>query len=248
MTTAAAPGIGHNRDPFTEIKEEIESLYEEAKQWLDGEPVATQGQADDLNKLIGMIREAEKRADALRKEEVKPFDEGKKEVQARYAPLIGNTKSGKGKAVLALEAAKNALTPWLTKLEEEKRAAEAKAREEAEEAARKAAEAFQSSDQADLAAREEAERLAEEAKQADIAARKAAKDKAHAKGGEGRATTLRTYYTPVITDYTKFARWCWQNRRDQMQEFLDDLAKQLVREQPERAVDGMRVDIERKAV
>lgn len=248
MTTAAAPGIGHNRDPFTEIKEEIESLYEDAKGWLDGEPVANQGQADGLNKLIGMIREAEKKADALRKDEVKPFDEGKAEVQARFAPLIGNTKSVKGKTVLALDAAKRALTPWLEKLDREKREAEAKARKEAEEAEAKAREAFRLSAVDDLAAREEAERLAEEARQKDIAARKAANEKAQAKGGAGRATSLRTYHTPDVTDYTAFARWCWKNRRPEMQAFLDEQAKQLVRDNPERAVDGMVVHVERRAV
>lgn len=245
MTTAPAPGIGHNRDPFTEVKEEIETLFDEAKQWLDGEPVASQGQADDLNKLMGLIREAEKRAEALRKEEARPFDEGKAEVQARYNPLIAK---GKGLTSLALEAAKKALTPWLERLDREKREAEAKARAEAEEAARKAAEAFRLSDQADLAARQEAERLAEEAKQKEIAARKAANDKAQAKGGDGRATTLRTHYTPEITDYTAFARWCWRNRKDEMRAFLDGMARQLVRENPSLAVDGMAIHVERKAV
>jgi len=249
VTTAANPraiaGGNNPPSPFDEVKAEIETLFEEAKGWLDGEAIANQGQADDLNKLMSMIREAEKKAEALRKEEAKPFDDGKAEVQARYNPLI---QKGKGLTALALSAAKKALTPWLEKLDREKREAEAKARQEAEEAAKKAAEAFRLSDQADLEARQEAERLAEEAKQKDIAARKAANDKARAKSGDGRATSLRTYHTPEITDYTAFARWCWRNRQEAMREFLDGQAKQLVREQPERAVDGMKVHVERRAV
>lgn len=240
---------GHNQPPepiaFDEVKQTIENLYDEAKNWLDGEAITTQGQADDLDKLKKMIRDAEKKAEALRKEENKPFDDGKKAVQARYNPLI---QKDKGMTQRAISAVNKALAPWLERLDREKRAAEAKARLEAEEAHRKAAEAMRLSDAADLAAREEAEKLVEEAKQADIAARKAAKEKAHAKGGDGRATTLRTHYTPEISDYTAFARWAWKNRREQMQAFLDDLAKQLVREQPERAVDGMKVNVERRAV
>lgn len=250
-TTIDAPApAGHNNppSPFDEIKEEIEGLYDEAKNWLDGEPVTSQDMADGLNKLITMIRDAEKKADALRKEEVKPFDDGKKEVQARYAPLIGNTKSVRGKTVLALEAAKKALTPWLEKLDNEKREAEAKAKAEAEEAQRKAEEAFRQSDVSDLAAREEAERLAEEAKQKDIAARVAAKDKAQAKGGAGRATGLRTYYAPEITDYTAFARWIWLNRKEEMRGFLTEMAATLVHQNPSVMADGLKVNEERKAV
>lgn len=250
MTTATAPKIGHNQppSPFEEIKAKIEGLYEEAKQWLDGEPVTTKGQADSINKLIGMITDAAKEADALRVKENEPFDTGKAEVQARYAPLIADTKSVKGKTVLAVAAAKKALTPWLTKLDDEKRAAEAKARAEAEEAARKAADAFRLSAADDLAAREEAERLAEEARHADIAARKAANDKAQAKGGTGRATGLRSFYSPEITDYTAFARWVWNNRKEEMRGFLDEMSERLVRQNPTVTADGMKVNEERRAV
>src|SRR3546814_8195285 len=85
MTAATAPKIGHNNppSPFDDIKAEIEALHEEARGWLDGEPVASQGQADALDKLKGMIRDAEKKAENLRKAEVKPFDDGKAAVQAR---------------------------------------------------------------------------------------------------------------------------------------------------------------------
>lgn len=250
MTTAAAPAAGHNNppSPFDEVKAKIEGLYDEAKNWLDGEPVATQGQADGINKLIVMIREAAAEADDLRKTENKPFDDGKAAVQARYAPLIADTKSVKGKTVLALEAAKKALTPWLDKLDREKREAEAKARKEADEAAAKAAEAFRLSDQADLAAREEAEKLAEEAKQKEIAARQAANVKVIAKGGTGRGTGLRSYYTPEITDATAFARYVWQNHREEMAEFLQAIAKRLVDQQHDRTLPGVTIHEERKAV
>jgi hypothetical protein len=247
-STAEAPApAGHNQppSPFEVIRDEINSLYEDAKGWLDGEPVTNQGQADGLNKLIGMIREAEKEADALRKEEARPFDDGKAEVQARYNPLIAK---GKGKTALAMTAAKQALTPWLDKLDREQREAEAKARAEAEEAARKAAEAFQSSSVDDLAAREEAERLAEEAKQKDIAARQAANVKAQAKGGAGRATGLRSFYRAEVTDATEFARYCWQNHRAEMSEFLQGMAKRLVDTNHDQKIPGVTIHEDRRAV
>lgn len=248
MTAVAT--IGHNNPPtpFDEISSRIEGLYEEAKGWLDGDPVETQGQADELNKLINMIREAAKDADALRKEEVAPFDEGKAKVQARYAPLIAGTKSVKGKTVLALDVAKKALTPWLEKLDAEKREAERKAREEAE-AKRKAAEqAFALSESDDLTAREDAEALLAAAKETETEAARAAKAKAHAKGGSGRATGLRSFWIPEITDPREFARWVWVNRKSEMDAFLADLAKKIVQQNHNQTIPGLKINEERKAV
>lgn len=245
-----APAIGHNNPPtpFDEISSRIESLYDEAKGWLDGDPVETQGQADALNRLINMIREAAKEAEVLRKEEVAPFDEGKAEVQARYNQLIANTKSVKGKTVLALDVAKKALTPWLEKLDAEKREAEKKAREEAE-AARKAAEqAFALSEADNLSAREEAEALLAAAKEKEQAAAKAANEKAHAKSDSGRATGLRSEWVAEITDAREFARWVWVNRKTEMDEFLVKVAKDVVRQNHTQAIPGLNIREERKAV
>lgn len=245
------PGVGHNQPPaqtpFDEISERIESLYEEARGWLDGEPIATQGQADELSKLIDMISTAAHTAEVLRKAEVKPFDDGKKEVQARYNPLIGDNKSGKGKAVLALSAAKQALTPWLERQEQLKREAEAKAQAEAEEAARAAEEARRKA-VGDLAAHEEAERLEKEASKAQKAAKAASKDTAKAKGGEGRAISLRTYYRAEITDHQAFAQWMWQRQQGWLCAWLTTAADKLVAENPHRPIDGVTIHEEKRAV
>lgn len=247
-TQIATIGDNNPPTPFEEISEKISDLYDEAKQWLDGDPVDSQGQADALNTLINMIRQAEKEADALRKDEVKPFDEGKAEVQARYNPLIGKTKSVTGKTVLALDVAKKALTPWLEKLDAEKREVERVAREQAE-AARKAAEqAFILSEKDNLAEREEAERLADAAKQADINARVAAKDKSHAKGGVGRATGLRSEWHAEITDKREFARWIWTNRESEMSGWLSEMADKIVKQNHDQEIPGVKIIEERKAV
>lgn len=247
-----APGIGHNQGPeltpFEAIKVKIEDLYDEAKSWLDGDPVTSQPQADALNLLITMTRDAEKEADELRKAEAKPHDDAKAEIQARFNVLIGNTKSVKGKTVLAIEAAKAALTPWLEKLDAEKREAERKAREEAD-AAREAAEAaFRKSEATDLAARENAERLAAAAKAAERAATAATNDKAGAKGGAGRATGLRTFYRAEVSDPVEFARHVWKARRPEMNEFLDTIAKRLVSLNHNQPIPGVTIHEEKRAV
>lgn len=228
-TTVNAPApIGHNQppSPFEEISAEIENLYGEAKNWCDGTPIDNQAQADAVGDLINMIRDAAKRADALRKQEVKPFDEGKAEVQTRYAPLIADTKATKGKTVLALAACKQVLTPWLEKIEAAKREAERSAREEADRKHREAEEAQrQAHALKDLEAREEAEKAAADAKAAEKDAKRATNEKAGAKHSTGRAVSLRTTYTPVLVDAQKAARHYWPLRKSEFEALLNRLAK-----------------------
>jgi len=239
--------IGGNRSPFELSKETIEDLYSEAKNWLDGEPVATQEQADEIQKLLRMIQAAEKEADERRVAENKPFDDGKAEVQARYAPLIANTKSVKGMTVLAVDACKKALAPWLIKVDEENRRKAEEARKEAEEKQRIAMEAMRQRDGTDLESSARAEALVRDAKAAEAEARRAGNAKASAKG-EGRAVTLRDKYTPQITDYTAFARHVWTAHRPDMEDFLNIEAAKIVASGIHAGIPGVTVLHERVPV
>lgn len=238
MATAAVAKIGHNMPPFEVCKQAIEDLYEEAKQWLDGEPVTEQQQANALNTLQARVRDAAKEAEKNRKAEAKPFDDGKAEVQARYKPVLS-------KAEDADNAVKAALKPYLLALarkqEEEARAA----REEAARKQQEAMEAMRQRDAANLAQAEEAEKLVKEAKAAEEAARKAENAKAHAKG-EGRATGLRTVYRAVIADERLAAAWVWNERRDELMTFIQDQADKAVRA-GSRSIQGFNV-IEEKVL
>lgn len=219
MTAVAA--IGHNRSPFELCKEAIDDLYEEAKQWLDGEPVTTQQQADALNTLQTRIRDAAKEAEKNRKAEAKPFDDGKAEVQARYKPVLAKADDADG-------AVKAALKPYLIELDRKQQEAARLAREEAARKQQEAMEAMRQRDAANLADREEAERMVKEAKAAEEAARKAEGAKAHAKG-EGRATGLRTVYRAEMIDAREASAWVWVERRDDLMTFVQDLADKAVR-------------------
>ena len=219
--------IGGNNPPttpFDESKDKIESLYHEAKIWLDGEPVSSQAQADEIQKLMRLIQEAEKEADERRKIEAKPFDDGKAEVQARYNPLI---QKDKGKTARAIQACKDALAPWLYKLDQQQRAAAEEARKKAEELQRAAQEAMRQREAANLEQREAAEALVAEAAAADAQARKAENARAQAKG-VGRAASLRTYHIPEVTDYREFARYVWTSHMDDLTPLLDELARKYV--------------------
>lgn len=233
--------IGHNNppDPFGAIKAHIEDLYTEAKNFLDGEPITTQGQADAVAELLDQIRQAEKAADEARKEENRPFDEGKAAVQAKYAPLISDTKAVKGLTVMAAEACKAALAPWRQEQERIKREAAEKARREAEEAARKAAEAARAVAD-DLAQREAAEAAMRDA---DAAAKAASRAEKAATTGTG----LRSYWTPRLTDGTAAARHYWQTDRAAMEDFLLSLANRDTRNGV-RTIPGFVVEEERRAV
>lgn len=249
MSVAVAK-IGHNQPPeltpFELSKEAISSLFEEAKSWLDGDPIASQGQADMVQKLLRDIQAAEKEADARRTTENEPFDAGKAEVQARYAPLIANTKTTKGLTVLAIDACKKALAPWLIKIDEENRAKAEALRKEAEEKQRIAMEAMRQRDGIDLEASAKAEELVKAAKDAEAEARRADNAKAQAKG-EGRAVGLRSRYVATLVDPALAARHYWVTRRPEVEaiflDFAQDEASRGVKKIP-----GFEITEERVAV
>jgi hypothetical protein len=236
---AVVGGNNPPADPFGAIKAHISDLYEEAKGFLDGEPIATEGQADAVASLLDQIRQAEKTADEIRKEENRPFDEGKAAVQAKFAPLIADTKSVRGLTVLAAEACKAALAPWRQEQERIKREAADRARREAEEAAAKAAEAARVA-RDDLAAQEQAEAAI---RAADAAAKVANKAEKSATTGTG----LRSYWAPKLVNGVEAARHYWQTDRAACEEFFLSLANRDTRA-GHRTIPGFEVIEERRAV
>ncbi len=242
-TIAAVNMMGHNNPPvemtaFDAVKANMDDLYEEAKTWLDGDPVTEQEQADALNTLQTRIRDASKEAEKQRKIEAKPFDDGKAEVQARYKPVLNRADE-------ADAAVKAALKPYLIELDRKQQEAARIAREEAERKQREAMEAMRQRDAANLAQREEAERLANEAKAAAAAAQKAENVKAHAKG-EGRATGLRTVNRAVMVDARQAAAWVWVDHNEALMAWVQDLADKAVRSGA-RKISGFEV-IEEKVL
>ena len=220
MNKIATIGDNNPPSPFDEAQFSIASLREEASHWLDGAEVTTQNEADAIAKLLDLVRKTKKEADDARKAEAKPFDDGKKEVQARYKPLLENCDR-------IASVCKAANLPWLQKMEEQRRQEEAAARKKAEEASAKAQAALQAAAATDIAAKEAAEDQIKIAKQAKKEANKAATQRGTAKGG-ARAMSLRTVYRHEIVNVREFARWCWDNEYDALVECLDAIAKRKV--------------------
>lgn len=232
------PRIGHNNPPpdtcatADDFRASIDELLEEARNWLDDKGVQSQADADGVSKLLEELRRTSKDADKARAAEKKPHDDAAKAVQAKWKPIID-------KADLAAKVCKQALTPFLTKLADEKRAREEEARRQAEAAEIAAQQAFAQTGPSDLEAREEAERLAKAAKDAEAEFKRTAKEKTHAKGGS-RAIGLRTSYVAEIENANDFAKWAWVNCRADMDAFLADLAQRLVRN-GQRGMPGVNV-------
>lgn len=234
--------IGANNppvDPFDGFAAHFDTLRTEAGNWLDGSAIQSQAQADEVSRLMDEFRRAAKDADKARAEEKRPHDEAAKAVQAKWKPLLDGAER-------AVELCKKTLSPWLQRIEEEKRAAAEAARLEAEAKAAAAAEAMRAAPETDIAAREAADALVQDAKAAEQSANRAEKDRAHATGGQ-RATTLRSYFTPVLTDPKAALLHYVAQRPEDVKEFLTSLAKQEV-SAGKRSIPGFDVIEERRVV
>lgn len=224
-------------DPAVLFKEEVDDLLLEARNYLDGEPIANEEQANAVSSLLNRLRRVAKDADEARKAEKKPHDDAGKAVQAKWTPIIA-------KADLASSTAKQALAPWLQKIEDEQRAAAAAAAAEAERLAAIAAEARAKSS-GNLEASEDAERLLKMSEAARKDAAKADKVKAHAKGGE-RAIGLVDVFTPVLTDPCQALKHYRAHQPDALKAWLLDQARADVRAGA-RSIPGFTINHERVA-
>ena len=240
--------IGDNRPPPTpfEIAEKaVNDIYDEVVLWLDGKAIDSQAMADGVANLLATIRTAEKLADDTRKAEKEPLDEAIREIQARYAPLIGDTKAARGKTVLAAEACKSALQPWLV-AEDARLKGEAQAkRDEADRQMREAEEALRASDAQNLAEREAADAAWSAARRAQTAANVASRQTATAGGNLGRAAGLRTVWLAEIDDPVTAARTVWTEAREELLSFLQGWASARVRA-GRRKIPGFRITQDRR--
>ncbi len=224
-------------DPSVLFAEEIDDLMLEARNYLDGEPIANEAQADAVSSLLNRARRVSKDADEARRVEKKPHDEAAKAVQAKWTPLIA-------KADLAATTAKQALAPWLRQIEDRQRADADVARWEAERIAAIAAEAHAKA-HGNLEATEDAERLLKAADAAQKAATAASKQKAHATGGE-RAIGLVDVFTPLLTDPVEALRHYKTTQPEALKAWLLDQASRDVRSGA-RSIPGFTVQHERIA-
>jgi hypothetical protein len=220
--------------PFEDASRRVNDVYEEAASWLNGERVQDQETANGIANLIALIGKAWDVAETARKAEKKPFDDGANAVQDKYLPLLK-------RAELAKQACKKALQPWLQKLADEIEAKARAARDEADRKRREAEAAIRKAAPENLTERAAAEALIVGAKHAETVARKAETTTAKAGGTFGRATGLRSVYTPVLTDARKAMTAYWATNKDEILQFVESLAQRDVRN-GKREIPGFRID------
>lgn len=228
-------GVGDNSGNMTPLETHetnISDIYAEAKGYLDGAKVENQAQADDVTRLLDMARNASKAADAQRKIEAKPFDDGKKKVQAAWTPLIA--KADKVEA-----AAKATIADWLRREGERQRKEAADARKVADDIATKALEESRSAAQTgNLSALEAAEALLKQAKSANREATRGEAVRPTAKvEGMSRGVGLTTVWDAELADTVEgetsaavlLSRWAWARDREECIAFFMSMAKSDVR-------------------
>ncbi|MGF9564139.1 hypothetical protein AAIH70_11550 [Neorhizobium sp. BT27B] len=221
-----------NQTPFDALKTELDDLFDEAKNFCDGEPIDSDEMATAITELHDRIHECGTRAEALRVAEKKPLDDKVAAIQAKFHPLIGNTKAGKGKVVLGKDACQSLLTPWRKKVADEKAAEAAKKAAEAAAATKAAEDAIRSSS-GNLSAREEAEELLADAKKLERGAKRA--DKAATTG-----LGLRSVWNVNIADDAKALDWAFEHAPGEFMAMALSLAEEQVRKGV-RSIEGFSI-------
>jgi hypothetical protein len=204
--------------PFEMAQTEILDLYATAKDFADGEPIASAEMAEVITKLHDALHEAGRAAEALRVAEKKPLDDLIDEIQSRYNPLV---QPKKGRVALGKEALAALLTPWRAKVAAEKAARAAAAAADAARLQAEATAAIRASS-GNLEAREKAEEMLETAKEAGK----------FAKREDKRATTgtgLRTVWIATLTDAEAALNWAYEKDPAAFTALVQSMADAAVR-------------------
>lgn len=223
---------------FDMIKIDIDDLYEEAKNWLDGTPIKTQAEADSVATLIDRFHKAWKAADEQRDKERRPHMEAANAVQVKYKPLLDRANTAKETAKLAQAAYLKKQRDELRRIADE---AAAEALRQANEARAAIADANAS---ADLDARERAEDLVADASAMIADAKALAKAKPQARSADGsRALGLRSVWVTSLEDSLLAMRHYWliPERKAELEDLMLDMARKDVRA-GSRQIPGFKIE------
>lgn len=217
--------IGNNRPPEVALFQQIDDLYDTAKDFADGQPIEDDKMEAVITGIYNDIHKLGKEADDLRVAEKKPLDEQIKAIQDKFNRYI---QPKKGRVDMAKDACQSLLTPWRI-AKQQAAAAEALRVAEAAEAARQAANAAMQASSGNLAAREEAEERLAEAKALEKTAKRA--DKAATTG-----TGLVTRWVAVLDDEEQAMDWTWGRAKAELlavaQRNADEVVRAGVRQVP----------------
>lgn len=236
--------IGHNNppEPVSEAAPDLAAqiaaltahyadLHAEASNWADGSPIETRAQADEVDRLIAMVKAANKGAEAVQDAHIAPLSAQITQIREAFYPLIGDTRKVTGTGVRILKALLACKTAWGAKVAAQQRAEAERLRQEAATKAQEAATAARAA-LGNLEASEDAEALIRDAKASLAQANAAAK----ATPGAG----YRTVWTATMADQVQAVRTMWKRHPDEFVALAQRLADQAVR-QGARSLDGFEI-------
>lgn len=223
----------HNQDPTEAALQAIQDLFDEAKNFADGEPISSEKMHDTITDLKTQLHEAGKVAEALRVAAKKPHDDAIAVIQSRWNPFV---QKDKGKVDIGKKALDDLLGAW--RIAKQRKAEEEARRiaKEAEDAKAAAAAAMQASS-GNLAAREQAEELLADAKRLEKTAGRATK-------AATTGTGLVTRWSAELVDEEAAMEWVWGRAKSELLAVAQANADEVVRGGV-RQVPGFKVE-ERK--
>lgn len=228
MNVQAKIGDNNPPDPIDEATAPFADAIAEAENWLDGEPVSTEGQMKDVDRLTKDIKAALKSVKDGEKSAAAPLYDVWKAEKARWKPTIDDLER-MVKGLVAL------VGPFKAKIAAEKAEAERLARVEADKKRREAEAAARAASEADIDAQRKAAQAMEDAKEAQKAASKASKETV--KG-------MRTVHRHEIFDHRAALHWIAKNDRDAVTAFVEAYVAKNTRE---KTIDGVRAWTEKEA-
>src|SRR6056297_3337797 len=222
--------IGGNNppDPIDELTATYDAERQESENWLDGEPVQSEAQMNEVDTLRKAMREWRLSLERGQKSATAPLYDAYKAELARWKPTIDDAKRIEKGLVATVDAFKR-------KLAEQKREEERKAWEAANKAKREAEEKARAADAADLEAQREAAAAKEAAMEAEKTAQEAKKNQV--KG-------LRTVKESVVISHRDALHDIAANDRVAMTAFIEDYVR---RYHKDRAIRGVKVWQEKSA-
>lgn len=219
MNPRAVPGGNNPPDPLDEALAPYGDFISEAETWLDGEPVTTDGQMKEVDRLTKEIKAALKAATDGQKSASAPFHDAWKAELARWKPTIEDLTRIRDGLVSIVGVFKKQKA---AEAEAARRAAEAEARKAREEAERKAREAAAG----DIEAQREAAAALAEAQEAT----KAAKNVETVKG-------MRLVWKYEIDNHREALKWIAANDREAITAFIEEYVR---RNHKTATIDGVR--------
>ena len=228
MTEIAKIGDNNPPDPIDQALAPFGDFITEAENWLDGEPVTTEGQMKQVDALTKEIKSALKAVKGGEESAAKPLYDTWKAEKERWKPTIDDLdRIVKGLVAINADFKKQAAAAKEAERRAKYEAAE-KARREAEEKAREAA-------QGDI----EAQREADAALQAAVDATKDAKA-----SGQDKIKGLRKVHKHEIADHRAALHWIAKNDREAVTQFVEEYVRRNCKSVD---IDGVKTWTEKEA-